>query len=84
MPLVNVVQPSWIKHLREEVHRDALIPRCIDLPVGLERLVVLLANNDVVVAVPEKIGGHGAAPDVLIVDEHERLRRRGSDPELLP
>lgn len=74
--VVNIARPE---HFGEEIEGDVLIPRPIEPPVGLERLVAVMANDDVVVAVPEELDGDVAAAYFLIVEEDQGVGRLGGD-----
>lgn len=79
MLAVLVVDPAGVEHFGEEIEGDPLVPGRLDRPVGLERFVAFLADDHVVVAVPEEVGADFAAADLLIVEEDAGLGRVGGD-----
>ena len=56
MPL-GVVDLARVKNFRKEIDGRNLVPRRFDPLVGTQGLVVFLADDDVVIAVPQEIRG---------------------------
>ncbi len=84
MPLVLIVDLTGPENLREKNNRQNLRPRRLDVPVRFERLVTLLADDHIVVAIPQEIGRHRAPAYLLIVKENECMRWIGGDRDRPP
>ncbi len=63
----------------DQVEGRVLVPGGINAMVGLQRLVTVFAQDDVVIAVPEKRELHGGDADFLVVDEDARPLRIAGD-----
>jgi hypothetical protein len=71
-PFVGIDYAAGVNVLGEEVEWEAVIPGGLQLFMGLERLAALLANRDVVIAIPVERGGRRRYAYLFVVEQHYR------------
>ena len=78
---LNAIGPRG--ELAEKVERRQVVHGRLDVDAGVQRLVAVEADDDLVVAVPGEVEGRGRPALFVIGDEHQCVGRIGGDGECL-
>ena len=76
---LNAVGPRG--KFAEEVERRNVVDGRLDVDAGVQRLVAVEADDDLVVTVPGEVEGRGRPAFLVIGDEHQCVGRIGGDGE---
>ena len=76
---LNAIGPRG--ELAEKVERRNVVHGRLDVDAGVQRLVAVEADDDLVVAVPGEVEGGGRPALLVIGDEHQCVGRIGGDGE---
>jgi len=68
-------------YLREEIERKVIIPRPLQLAVGIQGLVAFLPYPDPIISVPAKIDRDRRLAYFLVIKHNQRPLRLGVDCE---